>query len=456
MGKFLRSWGRGCSVPHRKGTSGLATVTMPLPPKLKLLMQQHIGAPCVPAVAKGDTVLVGSVVGKAQGFVGADIHSGVSGTVTAIEPVQMPSGAVCDAVVIEPDGQQTIDPSIAPPAVRDRETFLAAVRACGLVGLGGAGFPTSVKLSPKNLDKIDSLIINAAECEPYITVDEREMLENGDNVISGVMAVKKYLNIPHVYIAIERNKPEATDLMFSLTKGDSDLSVVPLPTNYPQGAEKVLIQTVTGREVPSDGLPADIGVLVLNVTTVSTIGQYLASGMPLMSRRLTIAGGAVAEPKNVEVMIGTPIEEIIEFCGGFKSDPAKLLMGGPMMGVAMTDVGYPTLKQNNAILALTLNEIDLHEPDPCIRCGRCIMHCPVQLSPTEIEEAYTNKDMAMMQKLHSEVCMGCGVCSFVCPAKRLLSPATTLARLAVLAEARKAAAAKAAEKAPAATAKEAK
>lgn len=446
MRKFLRSWGRGCAVPHHKGTSGHATVTMPLPPKLKLLMQQHIGAPCVPTVAKGDAVMVGTVVGKAQGFVGADIHSGVSGTVVGIEKVMMPGGALTDAVVIEPDGQQAIDPDIAPPQVRDRESFLAAVRACGLVGLGGAGFPTAVKLAPKNLDAIDTLIINAAECEPYITVDEREILEDSDTVISGIMAVKKYLDIPNVYIGIERNKPEAMDLMFSLTKGDEELNVVALPSSYPQGAEKVLIQTVTGREVPSDGLPADIGVLVLNVTTVSTIGRYLASGLPLMTRRLTVDGGAVMEPKNVQVAIGTPIADVIEFCGGFKDQPFKLLVGGPMMGTAMTDIGYPTLKQNNAILALTDKETETHNPQPCIRCARCVMSCPVNLSPIEISEAYEANDVARLQKLHAEVCMGCGVCSFVCPAKRFVAPSNTLGRLVVLAEARKAALAAAAAK----------
>ncbi|MDL2219326.1 electron transport complex subunit RsxC [Ruminococcaceae bacterium OttesenSCG-928-O06] len=433
----LRTMGKGAHVPHRKGTDELATVTMPLPPKVVMVMQQHIGAPCLPSVNKGDEVFVGTVVGKAQGFVGADIHSSVSGKVTGIEQVMMPGGALMDAVVIEPDGQQTIAPEITPPAVRDRESFLAAVRAAGLVGLGGAGFPTAVKLQPKDLDAIDTLLINAAECEPYITVDNREMLECGDTVLSGIMAVKKYLEIQKVYIGIERNKPAAMDLMFSLTKGDPDLEVVALPARYPQGAEKVLIETVTGREVPNTGLPADIGVLVLNVTTVSAIGKYLASGLPLMTKRLTVDGGAVVEPKNVEVPIGTPIENVIEFCGGFKTQPTKVLCGGPMMGFAMTDLSFPILKQNNAILALTAAETDISVDTPCIRCGRCIGACPVRLSPIEIAEAYDAKNIEMLGKLHAEVCMGCGVCSYVCPAKRLLAPKTTLARLLYLKEANK-------------------
>ncbi len=434
----LRSWGRGCAVPHHKGTQHLATATMPLPGKIILPMQQHIGAPCLPLVKKGDHVDVGTAVGQAQGFVGADIHSGVSGVVEGIEQILSPGGAFVQAVVIKPDGQQTIDPSIGPPEVHDRESFIAAVRACGLVGLGGAGFPTSVKLSPKNPNGIDTLIINAAECEPYITTDGREMLEFGDTVITGLMAVKRYLNIPKVRIGVERNKPEEMDLMFSLTKGDPDLQVVPLPTSYPQGAEKVLIHSVTGREVPAGGgLPADVGVLVLNVTTVSVIGRYLASGLPLMQRRVTVDGGAVVEPKNVEAIIGTPIADVIEFCGGYRSVPAKLLVGGPMMGVAMADDAFPILKQSNAVLALTKEELSLAAPGPCIRCGRCISACPVYLSPVEISEAYEKKDVALLGKLGAEVCMGCGVCSYVCPAKRLLAPSAVLARQLWLKEAKK-------------------
>ncbi len=430
--KKLKNIGRGTHPPHHKHTAELETVTMPLPEKIYLPMQQHIGAPCKPVVAKGDIVHVGTLVGQAGGFVGTNIHSGVSGTVQGIEQLIASNGNMVDAVVILTDGQQSIDPSVAPPVVRDRESFLEAVRACGLVGLGGAGFPTDVKLSPKNPDAIDTLIINAAECEPFITADCREMLENGDTVISGIMAVQTHLNIPRVIIAIERNKPEAIDLMFSLTKGDSRLEVAPLATIYPQGAEKVLIERVTGREVPAGGLPADIGVLVLNVTTVSTIGKYLASGLPLTTKRLTIEGDAVVEPKNVEVVIGTPIADVLEFCGGFKTPPAKIIMGGPMMGRAMTDTSFPVLKADNAILALTQRQAYIPPPTPCIRCGKCVLSCPVSLSPVEISEAYEIKDMETLGKLSADVCMGCGVCSYVCPARRLLCPSTTLARVLYL------------------------
>lgn len=433
----LRTWGRGAAVPHDKSTADMATITMPLPAKIYLPMQQHIGAPCKPVVKKGDAVYVGTVVGKAAGYVGADIHSGVSGTVVGIQPLLGYNGSFVQTVVIESDGQQTIDYSLQPPAIRDRESFLAAVQASGLVGLGGAGFPTHVKLAPKNPESIDTLIINAAECEPYITADNREMLECSDDIIAGISAAKNYLGIPKVIIGIERNKPEAMDLMFSLTQGDPSLQVAPLPTHYPQGAEKVLIQAVTGREVPNDGLPADVGVIVLNVTTVAAIGKYLSTGMPLMSKRLTVAGSAIAEPKNVEVIIGTPLEEVVEFCGGYRETPAKILCGGPMMGVAVSDPSFPIIKQNNAILAFAEGDSFIPEPSPCIRCGKCVMACPANLSPVEIEEAYENRDIETMVKLHAEVCMACGVCSFVCPSKRILSPANALARLYVLKEMRK-------------------
>lgn len=432
MLKKLRVWGRGTGVPHAKSTDNLETVTMPLPQKIVLPMQQHIGAPCKPIVKKGDAVYVGSVVGQAGGFVSADIHSGVSGTVAGIEKIFTPLGALVDAVTIEPDGQQTIDALLRPPTVQDRESFVAAVAACGLVGLGGAGFPTAVKLSPPAQNTINTLLINAAECEPFITADNREVLECADSLISGIIAVKKYLDIPKVIIGIERNKPQAMDLLFSLTKGDDSLVVAPLPSHYPQGAEKVLIQSVTGKEVPNGGLPADVGVIVLNVTTVSAIGKYLSGGMPLMSKRLTVDGSAIARPQNVEVIIGTPIEDVIAFCGGYKESPAKVLCGGPMMGIAMQDLSFPIIKQNNAILAFAEEDARLPEEGPCIRCGSCINSCPMMLAPIEIATAFDKKDTEEILKQHAEVCMNCGVCSYVCPAKRRLAPKTSLARALAL------------------------
>ncbi len=420
---------QGAHVPHNKNTAGKATEKMPLPTKIILPMQQHIGAPCAPAVQKGDAVYVGSVIGKAGGFVSADIHSGVSGTVDSIESLRFPNGALVTAVVIIPDGEQKADPSLTVPVCEDAKGLVAAAQSCGLVGLGGAGFPTAVKLSPKDLSAIDTLIINGAECEPYITADNREFIECADTVISGIAAVKKCLNIKKVIIGIERNKPEAIDMMFSLTNGDADYKVMPLESIYPQGAEKVLIEKCTGREVPRGGLPADAGVIVMNVTTVSALGKYLKTGMPLTVKRLTIDGSCVKEPKNVEVIIGTPISEVLNFCGGVKDEVGKIIMGGPMMGTAVLSDGFPIIKQNNAILAFSEKEAKLAEPTLCVRCGRCLNACPMGLSPVEIVAAFDKTDYEDLNALMTDLCIGCGTCSFVCPAKRPLAQTMSLAKI---------------------------
>ena len=304
---------------------------MPLPSKIVLSMGQHIGAPASPAVAKGDQVYVGTIVGKSGGFVSSDIHSGVSGTVSEITTITAPNGATQTAVVIVPDGEQKVDPAIAPPEVTDYKSFVDAIRASGLVGLGGAGFPTAVKLSPKNLDEIDTLLINGAECEPYITSDNRCFLEDTHHVLGGIKAVMKYLNIPKCIIGIEGNKPEAIAKMKAAIDAPG-IEVKQLPCRYPQGAEKVLIENCTGREVPFPGLPSDVGVIVMNVTSVAFVSKYLETGMPLTTKRLTVEGDIIKEAKNVEVIIGTPVQELLDFCGGLTDEPGKVLYGGPMMG----------------------------------------------------------------------------------------------------------------------------
>ena len=428
MSNFLRRSAQGAGVPHEKGTSNLETVAMPLPSKIVLSMGQHIGAPAAPAVAKGDQVYVGTVVGKAGGFVSADIHSGVSGTVTEITTITAPNGAAQQAVVITPDGQQTVDPSIAPPQVTDMKSFVDAVRASGLVGLGGAGFPTAVKLSPKNHDEIDMLVINGAECEPYITSDNRCFIEDTHHVLNGIKQVMKYLNIAKCVIGIEGNKPEAIAKMKSAID-DPAIEVKTLPCQYPQGAEKVLIETCTGREVPFPGLPSDVGVIVMNVTSVAFVSKYLETGMPLTTKRLTVDGDIVKQPKNVEVIIGTPIQELLDFCGGLTAEPGKILYGGPMMGTCVADLSQPILKNNNAILAFSQERAKLPKASNCIQCGRCVNACPLGLAAKDIVVAFNKGNVELLNQLHADLCMSCGTCSFVCPAKRPLTPSIALAKI---------------------------
>ena len=428
MSNFLRRSAQGAGVPHEKGTSNLETVAMPLPSKIVLSMGQHIGAPAAPAVAKGDQVYVGTVVGKAGGFVSADIHSGVSGTVTEITTITAPNGAAQQAVVITPDGQQTVDPSIAPPQVTDMKSFVDAVRASGLVGLGGAGFPTAVKLSPKNLDEIDMLVINGAECEPYITSDNRCFIEDTHFILSGIKAVMKYLNISKCIIGIEANKPEAIAKMKAAIDV-AGIEVKELPCRYPQGAEKVLIENCTGREVPFPGLPSDVGVIVMNVTSTAFEGKYLETGMPLTTKRLTVDGDIVKEPKNVEVIIGTPIQELFDFCGGLTEEPGKVLYGGPMMGTCVASLDQPILKNNNAVLAFSKKFAHMPKATNCIHCGRCVNACPLGLAAKDIVKAYEKGDVEQLQALNADLCMSCGTCSFVCPAKRPLAPSIALAKI---------------------------
>ena len=433
MFKKLKRSAEGASVPHEKATAGMATVVMPAPAKVVLPMSQHIGAPAVPVVKKGDTVMVGTLIGQAGGFVSANIYSSVSGTVSAVAPVAMANGSSCNAITIESDGQQTVDPACVPPVVTDKDSFLKAVQNCGLVGLGGAGFPAHVKLSAKG---IDYLVINGAECEPFLTPDTREFLECSDTIISGIEAVMKYCEIPNCVIGIERNKPECIDLMSGLVAGMKGVSVKPLPMRYPQGAEKTLIETCTGREVPQltaagkPGLPADCGCVIMNVTSVSTLGKFLKTGMPLTVKRLTVEGDAIAKPQNIEVPIGTLYRDVIEACGGIKENVelGKVIFGGPMMGGAAPGVDFPVLKQNNGLILFSKEKAAIPEPGPCIRCGRCITACPMGLEPVHIAEAFEHKDYEALDKYNVDLCVACGSCTYACPAKRLISQNTTLAK----------------------------
>ena len=422
----------GVKVAHHKNTAELEVVRIPTPSKVVIPMQQHIGAPCEPVVKVGDEVAVGQLIGDSDKFVSAPIHASVSGTVTAIGDIKMPNGSVSKAVTIESDGEMRLWEGIKPPKVDTREDLIKAVRDSGLVGLGGAGFPTHVKLNFPPDKNIDTLVVNAAECEPYITVDYRECMENSWDILSGVYALKELLGFKQVIIAAEDNKPEAFKVLGKIADHDADIDdsvkLMVLESKYPQGAEKMMVQSATGRRVPPGKLPADVGCVVMNVASVAFISRYLKTGKPLVSRSLTVDGSAIAEPKNVRVPVGTDIGEIIDFCGGFKGEPSKILTGGPMMGLAIVGTDLPVLKQNNAILAFTADDAVLKPETDCIRCGRCVAACPMSLMPTNIVKAAKIKDVDALKRAGVTVCMECGSCAFACPAGKPLVQHMRLAK----------------------------
>lgn len=424
----------GAAVPHHKNTWDIPSSTMPPPEKVILPMQQHIGAPCIPTVKKGDHVYVGTVVGDSDAYISAPVHASVSGTVTEITQVMLTGGQMTQAVVVGSDGKMEKDPAIAPPPpITTKEELAKAARAAGLVGLGGAGFPAHVKLNVPEGKTIDTLLVNVAECEPYVTSDHREALENGRNVLEGVYHVKEILGVQRVIIAVEDNKPDVIQKLSEIAddpKRDplDQVRVLPLKSRYPQGAEKVLVQACTGRKVPAGKLPADVGCLVMNIGSLSFLASYMRTGMPLTLKRVTLDGSAIAHPQNVIVPVGTPIKDVVVFCGGYKAEPKKLIMGGPMMGVAITSDELPILKQNNAILAFDQREAQLRQPTACIRCGRCVAACPMHLMPTKLEQAVERQDVEALQSLDIMTCMECGCCSFSCPAGRRLVQAIRLGK----------------------------
>ena len=411
---------RGVHLPHRKNTAKLAPVRLPTPEKVIIPMSQHIGAPCTPIVKIGDIVQVGQLIGEAGGFVSAPIYASVSGKVTGIDDVQLAGGAISKAVVITSDGEQTVSETVVPPEVTDLVSFVAAVRASGLVGLGGAGFPTSVKLNPKDPSAITELIVNAAECEPYITSDLRTMLDEGKDALEGIALIQKYLGIKKVIIGIEDNKPEAIEMFKEMTDGKEDFSVASLPALYPQGGEKVLVYNTTGKIVPEGKIPLDVGSVVINITTVAFIAKYIRTGMPLVEKCVTVDGSAVMNPQNVIVPIGTPLTKVFEFCGGFKEEPKKFLLGGPMMGLATPNAEVTIMKNTNAILAFNEKDARPAATTNCIKCGRCVDTCPLNLMPSFIETAYRLQSVELLEKYKVNVCMECGCCAYVCPAKREL------------------------------------
>lgn len=420
----------GVKVAHHKNTAELEVVRMPEPKQVILPMQQHIGAPCTPTVKVGDTVAVGQVIGDSDKPVSAPIHASVSGTVTAIGNVKLPGGAMAQGVTIESDGEMRLYEGIKAPHVETKEDFVKAIRESGLVGLGGAGFPTHIKLNAPS--KIDTLVVNAAECEPYITVDYRECIENSWDIYSGIRTIMEFLEIPNVVIAVEDNKPEAFKILEQIVDGDSSangaIKIMQLESRYPQGAEKMMIQSATGRQLPPGKLPSDIGCMVMNVASTAFISRYLKTGKPLVSRSLTVDGLAIKEPKNIRVPIGTSISDIIDFCGGFKEEPVKIVAGGPMMGISITNLDHPISKSNNALLVFSKEDAKVFKETDCIRCGRCASACPLSLVPTRIVRNTKAKDADALIKDGVMVCMECGSCAYSCPAKKPLVQHMRLAK----------------------------
>ncbi len=411
-------------VPHRKNTAAMPAVRMAPPREVLIPMSQHIGAPANPIVKVGDKVCVGTMIGEAAGFVSSPVFSSVSGTVKKIENYLLSGGKTCPAVRIESDGEMTPDPAIAPPSVESFEELSLAARNSGLVGLGGAGFPTAVKLDPKKIGSIDTLLINAAECEPYITSDTRTMLDDAEWVEKGVKLFQRTSGIKNIVFGIESNKPECIHSLRKRFSSDGAVSVMALPSTYPQGGEKILIHNALGRIVPEGGLPSDVGVIVMNVTTLAFLAKYVETGMPLVEKCVTVDGSAVREPKNIIAPIGTSLSDVFAAAGGFSKEPGKVLWGGPMMGIAVYDLGYPILKNTNAVLAFSEKDAKLPKSTACIHCGRCVAACPMGLNPTSLARAmqFEGAEDRAERLTDSKInlCIECGSCSFVCPAKRPL------------------------------------
>lgn len=419
-------------LPHLKGTAGMPAVSSDTPAEVLLPMSQHIGAPAIPVVKVGDEVRVGQKIAEADGPVSSPVHASVSGKVKKMESILLSNGRTVSAVRIESDGLMTRYEDIKAPSYSDLDGFLAAVRESGLVGLGGAGFPTAVKLGALGSGKIDTLVINGAECEPYITGDTRTMLDDTARVIGGIKRLQALAPSLKCVIGIEKNKKECIVKLREATANDSSVSVVALPDTYPQGAEKVLIYNTTRRTVPEGKLPSDVGVIVMNVTSIAFLDKYFEDGMPLVSRTVTFDGSAVASPKNITVPIGTLLCDLIELSGGLSSDAGKVLFGGPMMGNAAASLEEPIIKTTGAVTVLSVKDSLRKEPSACIHCGRCIATCPHKLDPVGYSKALEIEDKAQrmerLGELKINLCIECGSCSFVCPANRPLVQNNRLAK----------------------------
>lgn len=415
----------GIHPPYRKEYSDKKALEKAKSPKVVYIpLQQHIGAPAKAIVEVGDEVKLGQKIGEQQGFVSCNVHSSVSGKVIGISQHEVPGGSA-QCVIIENDFKEELHDSVKPKGNLEdlsKEDIVGIIKEAGIVGMGGATFPTHVKISPPPDKKIDVVILNGAECEPYLTADHRLMLEHPEDVVFGLKVLMKALDVKKGYIGIEANKPDALESIQAVAKEYSDIEVVSLEVKYPQGAEKQLIYACTGREVPSGGLPMDAGAVVNNVGTAAQIAKSIKTGMPLVERITTITGSCIKEPKNLVTKVGTLVSEIIDQCGGFKEDKklGKVIMGGPMMGITQYTIDIPTNKGSSGILCLDEEESRLPKPQNCIRCGKCLNVCPAFLEPLYISAYSLRNDFERAEQNRALDCIECGSCSFVCPARRPL------------------------------------
>ena len=409
-------------VPHNKHTDGCVPAAIACPKEVVLPMSMHSGAPANPIVKVGDYVRVGQLIAEEGGPISAPVHATISGTVAEIAPIKLFGGREVNAIRIESDGKMEVDPSVQPPAhPKDLQEFLETVRASGVVGLGGAAFPVWKKLAAAERNEIDTVLINAAECEPYITSDHRMMLDHTELLVKGIELMKEFLKAKKCVICIENNKADAMEKLKGIFAGDDRVEICELPTIYPQGAKQVLLYNVTGKVVKGGQRLASLGVIIINVSSLSKVAHYFLTGMPLVDRIVTVDGSAVAEAKNLIVPVGTRVSALLEETG-LKTEPGKVLIGGPMLGRAVGTTDDPIVKATSAILAFDEEDAVLPEESPCIRCGRCVSICPASLNPDAIARAMDIEDedekAEALTKAGARQCIECACCSYVCPANR--------------------------------------
>ena len=412
-------------LPHSKHTAGVASVPVAPPEEVLIPMSMHSGGPAIPVVAVGDHVFLGQLIAREDGAISSPVYASVSGTVSAIESIKLSSsGRRMDAIRIKSDGKMEKDPNITLPEAHDLDSFLAAVQKSGIVGLGGAAFPLWKKLEAARNNPVHTVLVNGAECEPFITSDHREMLEHSESIAKGVELLREYLKAEEFIFGIENNKPDAIEHLQKVFAVDPSVKIMPLESVYPQGARQVLLYNATGKVVQPGQRLASLGVIVINVTSLSKMGQYFIDGMPLVDRCVTVDGSAIKNPGNYVAPIGTSVGYLIEQAGGFNCPAGKVIIGGPMMGKTTVDLNEPIVKATGAVLAFNEKDSAQMEPTACLRCGRCVENCPVGLDPTAFARALEIEDeaekVAALDKAHIKNCMECGCCSYVCPAHRPL------------------------------------